>query len=476
MLCFLALFASCATNEQLRDTFQNGRVFKVSDVEQNSSLNDGAADSTCRQYLSNHSIERFLIDDANPQSGEFDIGVIELSDDGHVKDEEQRRLVMEAVQKLTDGDQRALLVTFIHGWHHNARTCDSNLACFRRTIQSLAKYEAARTPRRRVMGLYIGWRGDSLKPSTHMTWSTFYGRKRAAHHIGDHGGRDVLLQLHDWYTKENARRTNAVEMVTVGHSFGGALAFSATEALLVRERRGRDVLGGVTSSASTSTTKDVRHGLGDLVILVNPAFEAYRYRVFDADLKDGVHYDDAQLPVLMTIASKADSAVGFWFPVGRSLWLALRPTLWRRARMQIEGLGHYGPFVTHDLSTSVRQQTRKEAAVCLCPYETPDLPEPMPNASIEIDGKRRNLALGRGLFNILDRGALRGAIQFTPRREHWDPKAPYLVVSADRAMIGSHNDIYTTNLVRFLVAYIADFVAEKERVAERNVASPQVTP
>ena len=61
--------------------------------------------------------------------------------------------------------QHAIIVTFVHGWKHNADYCDNNMCCFRdmlRQISKLDEHYSINEPRRRVVGVYLGWRGLSL--------------------------------------------------------------------------------------------------------------------------------------------------------------------------------------------------------------------------------------------------------------------------------------------------------------------------
>src|SRR5205823_4367265 len=75
------------------------------------------------------------------------IGVIELSDDGHVSDFDQEEKVLKRLNEVALGDKPvdvtkspgAVVVTFVHGWHHGGKVCDNNMACFRRVLQALSQ-------------------------------------------------------------------------------------------------------------------------------------------------------------------------------------------------------------------------------------------------------------------------------------------------------------------------------------------------
>src|SRR6185436_19470508 len=221
----------------------------------------------------------------------------------------QRDQVFSELQKVARGGEKstgnspgAVVVTFVHGWHHRAKVCDENLSCYRRVIEGLVNRKDDRANKGPVFGIYIGWRGESAHKATALT---FYNRKAAAHHVGALGGSDLLLQLGELQHNLDTEVRNAtagdkfVNMVTVGHSFGGALVYSAMESLSVSEYG--DNKHGVGFPACPGGPKPVRHGVGDLVVLVNPAFEAARYHYFAEDLAAG-QYASAQRPLLLTVA------------------------------------------------------------------------------------------------------------------------------------------------------------------------------
>ena len=75
--------------------------------------------------------------------------------------------------RVDPGEIGAVVVTFVHGWHHGGKVCDNNMACFRRVLQALSQADP-----RPVFGVYIGWRGESLHGKASVL--TFYDRKRTA--------------------------------------------------------------------------------------------------------------------------------------------------------------------------------------------------------------------------------------------------------------------------------------------------------
>jgi hypothetical protein len=104
------------------------------------------------------SIERY----ANP---EFSIGIVEFNEEGELNPAQYQQ-VMDLVRD--ELREPAILVLFAHGWHHGCSTCDRDLTCFRRVLQALATRELSQDLHepRRVVGLYLGWRGRRFRGSS----------------------------------------------------------------------------------------------------------------------------------------------------------------------------------------------------------------------------------------------------------------------------------------------------------------------
>jgi hypothetical protein len=469
------LIAACASHEQYRKTKAPIPPITVEQLETRADVpsapNEPAA---CSELLfRQRSIEKFRA----PNGEIFTIGVIELSDDGHVKDVRQRDEVFREMKVVARGGERAspsspgaVVVTFVHGWHHRAKVCDENLSCFRRAMEGLVLQRDERANKGPVFGIYIGWRGESSHVAPSLT---FYNRKAAAHHVGSLAGRDLLLDLNemqhnlDREVREASDGTRYVNMVTVGHSFGGALVYSAMESLKVSEYATRHAVG----YPACNGVKPIRQGIGDLVILVNPAFEAWRYRYFAEDLTEQGQYTSDQRPVLLTVASTADDAVGVAFPAGRFLWLVWHPSAWAHGRAQITGLGHYPPYTTHQLVFSGAAEqpnepkglTPNSSAIQRCGLEEElkrglvrercDCSYPHVAAAVPNAGRTTTPELlKQGAGSV--RGVRGDEVRLQPMLTGIDKHAPFIVASAPGNLISGHNDIYNPNLVAFLIGYI----------------------
>lgn len=481
LLLTCLLLAGCTTRYQVRGTqsilppIQSEELVGTSDRHRAVQIS-----------LEHQSIEKYQ---------NFSLGIIEISDDGAVN-RKQRDEVINWIEGETKG-KPGLLVIFAHGWHHGARTCDRDLCCFRSVLAELRKSGAgAGGP---VIGLYLGWRGESL-PYKGWNLATIWDRKKVAERIGRTTVKEILLEVEERVWKHN----DDLVMVTVGHSLGGAMVYQAVKGRLTGNISDIE-LGKVRSYRVVRTEesrveafdrgrKARRAGFGELVVLVNPAIEASEYQIFDNDLKDDKRFDgasrdelvahlqpydkqldypDSQLPVLMTLASEADTAVGRIFPIARSLQAIVNPRLFGRG--QRTGLGHYASQITHRLEAPPGDRPPREVVSgnCGCSKATEgldtippltldvssDVPLSAPESVIGSDGAKRQFRFG---------------VTAARHERSWDPRSPYLVVQTDKNVINEHSDIFNPTVVAFLRAYINAYDQEYRALTqeEKRPAAP----
>ncbi|MBV9068376.1 MAG: hypothetical protein JO093_14580 [Acidobacteria bacterium] len=398
------------------------------------------------------SVERF----ATPP---FTVGVIEFTDEG-VTNEAQYTQVRTQFERALDSGTGVLLVIFAHGWHHSCRTCDRDLACFRRVLSSLAEGEL-RGRRRTVFGVYLGWRGASMVGN--FDYLTLWNRKYVAEHIGRTGAKEVLAYFHEqWRRRKNT--DCRITMITVGHSLGGAMVFSAARGKLTGD------VGDIYSPEALPTIrltrtseprskafghKAIRARFGDLLMLVNPAIQASDYDPFNNDVTggrqqlpdDGMPFSNDQLPVLVTFASTADTAVGRMFPL--AAWIsgfnvfANAKTLFSTRRRT--GMGRYAPHVTHTLTLDVsREKFSTGARGCFCTkqWRDPDLQldeTPLDLAKESITWSTSGKTPTHLRFNLSK-----------ARHGSWDVNSPYLVIQTNEGVITEHSDIFNPLFVGVL--------------------------
>ena len=100
--------------------------------------------------------------------GAFHLAFVEFGEDGREIEPLQRDWLFEHLKKQKQNQKQNYVVTFVHGWRHDARRGDTNLKSFR-TLLSYAKsalehrcVEAGRYCDATLTGVFVGWRGQVL--------------------------------------------------------------------------------------------------------------------------------------------------------------------------------------------------------------------------------------------------------------------------------------------------------------------------
>ncbi|WP_394539420.1 hypothetical protein PRJ39_02255 [Lysobacter enzymogenes] len=269
----------------------------------------------------------------------------------------------------------ASVVVFIHGWKHSSHTQDSNLRTFRRVLSQLAAVENAAFCKRKVVGLYVGWRGAGSKLGEPLENATFWSRKLAAEQVATGSLQRVFAGLKAIQRDTPDRRiaprgagdpdcSSRLKTTYVGHSFGGLIAMSAlSQDTLELISLDQHVLLGKASARAATQTPD------EMLIAINPAMEGAR---FDALYRaaQSFRYPIYRSPRFLAITSKNDRATGFFFPLGRKL-----NTITKRypsgdgmgKRAARLAVGHDQQYLTHSLLTASQYRAAGgtiEAGVC----------------------------------------------------------------------------------------------------------------
>ncbi|HKQ74379.1 MAG TPA: hypothetical protein VJ810_11865 [Blastocatellia bacterium] len=254
----------------------------------------------------------------------FSICAIEFDDQGELWDPQQLEDTIAHIhyecQKSEGGsvskDQgkagEVIVITFTHGWMHNASPNDENLRKFSDLIKTRAKAEkdfakaSDRLPRP-IIGVYLAWRG-LLWDVPCVKYLTFWSRKAAALRIGNLSCTEVLFRI----IRAVKSKNNSSQCIFVGHSFGGPIIENAICKAL---------LGSIFMNEGEAADFP-----SDLVVLINPACEASGAKQFidilernkvivemgGTTAKDGLTF-----PILISITSANDKATKLAFPFGQ---------------------------------------------------------------------------------------------------------------------------------------------------------------
>lgn len=382
----------------------------------------------------------------------YDLAIVEFDDQGWYHD----TAAQDALARYLDSErcENLTIIVFIHGWRHNAAADDSNLLAVRTLLRDSVENERAGPTPRRVFGVYLAWRGLSLRGLA--SYGTFWTRKDAAFRVAVGSVREVLAALRRHQRDRNAELTeddvesgSGTRLVLVGHSFGGLILYSAVAEYMI--------------DSVIRPKRRVVRPFGDLVILVNPAFEATRYQpLVTAALARGGFPPDQRVCFIAVTATN-DEATRIAFPLGR--WFGTRfeatrrgayPGLPREAQRDanLKTIGHLSWLTTHRL-------TAPDGA----------------NAALleKFDGGWRPVLAEEdaafGAFNARFRPG--GILQEGWRRDYTsgaslehvagNPANPFWVVEASREIIDGHNGIFGVVFLNFLRQLCDDRLRRKLR-------------
>jgi hypothetical protein len=416
----------------------------------------------------------------------FDVGIVEYDDKGKLWSPEQKRLVLDEINAAILAKGAATIVVYAHGWHHNARVDDENIVSFRNVLGTIAAQQHVgmtcsdpNPDKNRVIGVYIGWRGESSTNPV-LTWLTIWDRKRSAHVIGgpstglektvkavkkdvealkkrivgekpqseqeaeQESLPDLLLKLDEIRTTANntvhATNQRFTSLTIVGHSLGGAMLLSAMQ----------QIVFGDTKPHFTSAARPLQKNVGDLVVLINPAVEARRYGFFETVVAPGATFDPAQAPVLVTISSKGDWPNKWPFWIARFITTLHSPQRWFEPVRSTVNLGFRSAWKTHELAMSedVAKEIDETKSFVLTDRDY------YPNEATP-DKSPLNLAGNAKFFH--------GTVSLTTRNDlNLSPNAPFLIVQGTTKIIQGHNDIFSNRLLTFLLPYAT--ATERKRV------------
>ena len=380
------------------------------------------------------------------KNDEYYLGFVEYNDQGQLRHREQMQAVLDKYYAIASKED-VLLIVFVHGWHHSASPGDTNIQQFRRLLARVSEIESASKanlakgsktadPARKVLGVYIGWRGDSISVPV-LNGITFWDRKGTAHNVGLQGVTETLLRLEEIVNVKAGIETRVPKplnsrLVVIGHSFGGAVVFTSVQQILADR---------FIDSHKTKTYSSDAQGFGDLVVLLNPAFEALRFAtLYDISQNGCRRYFPTQLPKLAILTSESDYATKYAFSIGRffSTMFESHTTLTRHqctAKGPTELLvdegdadrntvGHFEPYLTHLLLPA--KTTR--------PRGSDDSYQQLRN---NWSKQQDSGTLNFGGTDLVHLGKTR-------------PLNPYLNIKVDSELIPNHNDIWDDRVVSFV--------------------------
>ncbi|MBM3555183.1 MAG: hypothetical protein FJX47_06475 [Alphaproteobacteria bacterium] len=381
--------------------------------------------------------------------GKVALGFVEFDDFGWFQDHRQIDAVLDYIrarqdetQEAGDGKKGALIFVYAHGWRHNAAIGDRDVGCFSTTLKLIDVLEQLDSARsgdkpRRVIGVYMGWRGKSLSGPGFWESLSFWDRKTTAENVGLGALTEALTRLDDVKNGTDQTRQDSPRgmepdraknlLVLMGHSFGGQVMFRATSQFLL------------ANVAVPPKDQPVR-GYGDLIVLINPALEAAQFMpLFEAAKRQTFRTDQPAL--LVGLTSSADLATRVAFPIGRKFTWFNQDFRDDRSAEQNEAfsytVGHFEPYRTHEARG---QESRIDRPHPDCRF--------VDRAWLE--GNGIDFGKNRATVTVVGDGTRR--------------PSPYHMIYTDGHVILDHNDYFTPEFFDILLnKYIREYVSTERR-------------
>jgi len=313
--------------------------------------------------------------------GDYLIGYAEFDDQGWAYDNDrqidalQQRLSAE-LNDPTQSETDFLVMVFIHGWHHNARDNDCNVQEFRqmvriasaKTKEAIQHHQLVRP--RRVIGVYVGWRGESVNAWL-LRYTTVIDRRDSAERVAKGSVRKLLADIHDAQLDAQMKgahgRPDKMRTVVIGHSFGGLIAFAALSQGLLNDFTRLDLdRPHPCNAAEAQTLSDKQSPVWpDGLVLINPAFEATRFeplhrlmaRRVPCTPDGGVKPQRLVVPNVLVVTADNDHWTGGAFTAGRAVstlfegYDRTNATATANERTaNLHAVGFTPPYETHELT------------------------------------------------------------------------------------------------------------------------------
>jgi hypothetical protein len=265
------------------------------------------------------------------------------------------RLIEEA--KKQDPSGQPLILTFIHGWKHNASegtksgADDPNIVGVESILNEIQDPHEGKWKGHVVIGIYIAWRGGLVSPYWPVTQQfTYWNREATAVRVGNTSMTDALIEISDTARgKSDCRLEDACHqssacanvskgstqpsyqvdksctplLLFVGHSFG-ALVLERALSQATITRMEREWNEAKTNGIPNPAGQVLITPLADLVIYINSAAAATESKqMMDYLASSRFVYrpsgEGTDEPLFLTVTSEADLATGFVLKVGHAI-------------------------------------------------------------------------------------------------------------------------------------------------------------
>jgi hypothetical protein len=395
----------------------------------------------------------------------YDLAFVEFSERGNVFDRDKMKQVIDYVDQQEQASPNGImLVVFTHGWRHNAgNTPKNNVHGFRNMLKMVS---AEQLGRKKVIGIYIGWRGLSLKLDP-VNLATYWGRKNTARQVGNSGVPELLLRLNEIAKRGYANNRNT--FVITGHSFGAAVILAALKDILLERivtapTVNPDQCGGQVQCPTGCYKSEP---FATTTFLINPAVEANELLQLKEVIAEKRCFAKSQPKLLHIISSDRDLPTRFAFVGGQFLGVSMlenEASLHRKiyigdtprqkdvsipeSGLDTTTVGNYPPF---------RTGRTREADKLTAQYRKEHCPDAVANQCY---------IPCHGTDDCLTDAEKKRFPYHLPVAPH----EPVSIIYGDRDFMSGHNDIFNDEVM----GYIAAAVIENQYESSKTGIAPEV--
>lgn len=361
--------------------------------------------------------------------------------------------------RYRDAGRGISLVVYVHGWHHNADANDGNVRNFRKLLGDVALAEEQASTQRRVVGIYVGWRGDSITWGW-LNWITFWDRKNTAERVALGMVREFFSRLDYFRDRVEKQANQATRMLVIGHSFGGLIVYESLSGEFLRASARYHPEDDAGHCPKPGARRHYLTRFGDLVVIANPAFEGTRYEPLKISAQRLKCLSATQLPLVIIATSQADRATKNAFPIARYFSTIFEWAPDREQKANVRTVGHNPRYNTHNLALC----SKDDAACAAACTRTPSPPEAKSakQQAPTIEQRRQAIAQEQQRVATIQKEGFAATEyfcggegeQFNLRLtidKQWYPKEnPFWVVHTTGDIMSSHNDIFNPRFEAFV--------------------------
>lgn len=232
----------------------------------------------------------------------YNIAFLEFNDKGELRDSAQETTLL----RYISAHPKLNVLVFVHGWRNDASIGIEDVRRFHTMTALSANYARQRQKEGEetvpTLGIYMGWRGRLLKePSNEWlaeSWAawTILNRKPQSDQLASAIG-EKIIDIEREVKGENHEKPDR-KLLIYSHSLGGNIVLKGLSKRMIAHIE------------KSEPGKPIR-GVGDLVILINPASEAANFEPLQKSIRTHIGIkDDAANANSFLEPSKTDCAHG----------------------------------------------------------------------------------------------------------------------------------------------------------------------